>query len=369
MKNAEGFLREQGELGKIWQLAGLTSDLASADDWIRSTLGGRSVFLQRFKGEIRGFENTCAHRGHPLRTGDKGNGPVVCGYHHWSYDKEGLAAGIPKCRELFGVSPRELGARLRPLEVATCGALVFARFPNDRFQESLEEFLGPGFDILRGVWNAAQVPYFRATVLKANWRLGHHISLDDYHIVAVHPRTFGKGGYLPMEVVKYYRFGRHSAYFPGADQRALEHMAAQCRAGTYQHDGYRILQFFPNLLLSLSRIGADQFITLQQYVPVAHDRTMLLSYVQATPTAAPTMRRWKRTLYAVMRPLARRLIFRMGQKIVGEDVAVCNNMQSTAPQLDRPMILGMQEERIGWYEENYRQVVGDVGSPPVRAVG
>jgi phenylpropionate dioxygenase-like ring-hydroxylating dioxygenase large terminal subunit len=84
MKNAEGFLREQGELGKIWQLAGLTSDLASADDWIRSTLGGRSVFLQRFKGEIRGFENTCAHRGHPLRTGDKGNGPVVCGYHHWS---------------------------------------------------------------------------------------------------------------------------------------------------------------------------------------------------------------------------------------------------------------------------------------------
>ena len=42
-----------------------------------------------------------------------------------------------------------------------------------------------------------------------------HISLDDYHIVAVHRDTFGKQGYLDNEVVRYYRFGWHSAYFYG----------------------------------------------------------------------------------------------------------------------------------------------------------
>ena len=74
------------------------------------------------------------------------------------------------------------------------------------------------------------------------------MSLDDYHIVAVHPDTFGKHGYLPTQAVRYYRFGRHSAYFYGADDGALEKMAADCRRGSYRPTDYRILQFFPNLV-------------------------------------------------------------------------------------------------------------------------
>jgi phenylpropionate dioxygenase-like ring-hydroxylating dioxygenase large terminal subunit len=357
MKSAAGFGPEQAEMGKIWQLVGFAAGLARDGDWIRSTLGGRSIFLQRFRDEIRGFDNACAHRGHPLRTADKGNGPVVCGYHHWAYDKDGLAAGIPKCRELFGVSPRELGARLRPLDVATCGALVFARFSNERFRESLPEFLGPGFDIIQAMWKPGRPPFTKATTLEANWRLGHHISLDDYHIVAVHPTTFGKGGYLPMDVIKYYRFGRHSAFFPGADQQALEAMAAQCRAGTYQHDGYRILQFFPNLLMAMSRYGADCFVTLQQYVPVAHDKTLLLTSQHATPVRAPGMSPLKRMVYGAARPLVHRLSWRTVRGVLAEDNAVCSQVQHMAAQLERPMILGRQEERIRWYEENYQQVV------------
>src|SRR5262249_36970816 len=106
------FEQEQTQLGKLWTLLGLTTDIPRDGDWFRASLGGRSVFVQRFGDTLRGFENVCMHRFYPLRIADKGNGPIRCGFHHWQYNKDGLAVGIPKCQEMFGVTPRELNARL-----------------------------------------------------------------------------------------------------------------------------------------------------------------------------------------------------------------------------------------------------------------
>ncbi|CAH2407748.1 hypothetical protein MES5069_620058 [Mesorhizobium escarrei] len=60
MRSQDGFRREQAEIGKIWQLVGLMTSIEHDKDWFRSTLGGRSIFVQRFKDESRGFENVCA---------------------------------------------------------------------------------------------------------------------------------------------------------------------------------------------------------------------------------------------------------------------------------------------------------------------
>jgi phenylpropionate dioxygenase-like ring-hydroxylating dioxygenase large terminal subunit len=360
MRSQEGFWREQAQVGKIWQLVGLTTSIQSDRDWFRSTLGGRSIFVQRFKEVIRGFENVCVHRGFPLRTEDKGNGPIRCGFHHWQYDQNGRAVGIPKCSELFGAQPRELNARLRMLDIATCGILIFARFPSERFQDSLEEYLGPGFDILKGMWSEGRPPEIKATDLKANWRLGHHISLDDYHIVAVHPTSFGKSGYLPLDVTNYYRFGRHSAYFYNADEQALHKMAEECRNGTYRPDSYRILQFFPNLLASFSAAGSSCVVCIQQYVPLAHNRTTLLTMVQEDPFPPSDLGRRKTLVRWLKRPLRRQMTWRFIQMIVQEDNTVCERMQAIAHQLDQPQIFGKQEERIAWFEENYADVVGDL---------
>src|SRR5471030_2482405 len=111
------FAREQRGLRHIWTLLGLARDVSSDGDWIRASIGSWSVFVQRFGGSLKGFENVCAHRGYPLRTADKGNGPIVCGYHNWQYDRHGLAAGIPMCQALFGKTPRDLNARLRQIDV------------------------------------------------------------------------------------------------------------------------------------------------------------------------------------------------------------------------------------------------------------
>jgi len=173
------FKHEQSRLGHFWTVLGITHDVKNDGDWIRATLGGRSVFVQRFGDTIRGFENRCAHRSFPLRTEDKGNGPVVCGFHHWRYDKDGRAVGIPMCPEMFGVTPRELDAKLNPVEIATCGSLIFGRFPDDGATGSLEEFLGEGFPILDAMCTIAGPPNRHKCVVKANWKLSIQITLDD----------------------------------------------------------------------------------------------------------------------------------------------------------------------------------------------
>src|SRR5205823_3790343 len=117
------FREEQARLARVWTFLGFAHDVAQDGDWFRATIATRSVFVQRLGDELRGFENRCAHRSFPLRNADKGNGPIVCGFHNWRYDKNGEAVDIPLCG-VFGASPGELAARLNPIEIDTCGSLI-----------------------------------------------------------------------------------------------------------------------------------------------------------------------------------------------------------------------------------------------------
>jgi hypothetical protein len=39
------FEKEQVQLGRLWTLLGLTTDIPCTGDWFRASLGGRSVFV------------------------------------------------------------------------------------------------------------------------------------------------------------------------------------------------------------------------------------------------------------------------------------------------------------------------------------
>lgn len=363
------FAAEQEQLGRHWTLLCLTTDVSHDGDWVRATLGGRSVFVQRFGDQLRAFENICVHRFYPLRTEDKGNGVIRCGFHHWQYNEDGLAVGIPKCKELFGVTPRELGAKLTPVEVATCGVLVFGRFASEGHSEALEASLGDAFPILEGICNPKRAPRRITTPIAANWKLVYHITLDDYHLVAVHPSTFGKDGYLPLEAPRYYRLGQHSAYFYGGDDDAVSQMADECRRGEYHPAGYRIFQLFPNLLLLHVDAGLNWHVILQQYVPVAHDRSVSRSWFFRVPFE-PVDRSWVHGLLRrVAAPFVPFVLPFFIRKIFHEDNAICEGIQSVAGQITGYPILGRHEERIAWFEEVYAAAMAGRPSEPPGAEG
>src|SRR5215475_904615 len=342
---------------------GVVTDVTNDGDWFRTILGGRSIFVQRFGEDLRGFENVCAHRFYPLRTKDKGNGPIRCGFHHWQYNKDGLAVGIPKSQELYGLSPRELDARIKPVELATCGILIFGRFPTAEKAETLEQFLGIGFNILQAMCDLKSTPYRLVANIAANWKLGFHISLDDYHIVAVHPDTFGKHGHLPAEAVRYYRFGQHSAYFYGAGGDALEKMAADCRSGNYRPTDYRILQFFPNLVAVHFEAARNCFVLVQQYLPISFDHTQLRSWYFRAPFPIAEKRWIDRALRRAAAPWLPFVVPYYIRKITAEDNKVCEQLQKNASQVHGFPILSRYEERIAWFEEAYAAAIGEVDQP------
>lgn len=345
------FAGEQAALGFAWTLLGWAGDVGHDGDWMRGTLGGRSVFVQRFGDTLRGFENVCAHRFYPLRTGHRGNGPVRCGFHHWQYNGDGLAVGIPKCTQLFGCTPGKMDARLASVEVAVCGSLVFGRIPGHG--DTLQQYLGPAHPILHAMTAVRRVPGRVVSHVAANWKLCYQISMDDYHLVAVHPDTFGKGGYLDADVVRYYRFGHHSAYFYAGGDGALEAMAAECSRGSYRPPAYRIFQVFPNLLVSHVPTVGGFYVIVQRFTPVTVDRTLIETWFFPAP--------WPAVDRGLGQGLLRRLaapwvpfVFPMRVRKIGrEDNAVCERLQTVAGQVRGRPRLGGHETRIGWFDDTY----------------
>ena len=341
------FREEQAMLGHCWTLLGITPDLKKDGDWFRTTLGGRSIFVQRFGDTIRGFENRCAHRFYPLRTSDKGNGPIVCGFHHWHYNRDGNAVGIPNCLELFGTHPGNVGAKLVALDIATCGSLIFGRFPGGKTSESLEDFLGEGFPILSAMCTMPGRPQRLEGRIAANWKLSIGITLDDYHNVAIHHAEH----YAKNSEIAYFRFGLHSAHFTRHDD-TLASMSLACRENRYSPSGYRILNIFPNLAVSIFDARPYWFCHVQLFAPISPGQTHRTGWLFQTgfPAKERALDRWTRPFSDVIRA---HLVRYFTKKICDEDRRACEQMQTIAHQFEGSPILGAHEKRIEWFEEAY----------------
>ena len=366
MKSPDAFLEEQEKLGQLWTFLGFETEIPAVNDWFRATLGGKSIFVQRFETGLGAFENRCAHRFFPLRTEDKGNGPIVCGYHHWRYNAEGLALGIPACQDMFDKTPREMDARLPPVELAQCGRMIFGRFPGGP-DISLDDWLGDAAGIIAYISGMEGSHTHIVNDVNANWKLMMGISLDDYHLVAVHPTTFGKNGYLGKDHTRYFRLGAHSAYFAGVGEEALGTMLAECRENRYFPKRYRIFQIFPTLIVSHVRavdyLGDDYwFVLIQHLTPLAHDKTRSVTRIFPFRHEKPAgfLRKearkhatfWLRLLFA-----------RYARMVHKEDNEACEKLQSVIQQADGDPRLAFHETRIAWFEEEYTRFVGNPAAP------
>jgi phenylpropionate dioxygenase-like ring-hydroxylating dioxygenase large terminal subunit len=357
LSDDQAFRLEQDRLAHVWTLLAITNELKNDGDWIRATLAGRSVFVQRFGDTLKGFENRCAHRSYPIRTADKGNGPVVCGFHHWRYNEDGRAVDIPICREVFGVEANELTPKLNRLEIATCGSLVFGRFPKDGVTESLEDFLGEGFPILNAVCAIPGKAHPIEDMIAANWKLLFQITLDDYHIVAVHNSPH----YHRNAQIRYYRFGAHdfhSAHFVGKKSDTLGTMAALCRDNRYRPSSYRIFNIFPNLAVSLFRAVPYWYCQVQHFVPLARDRTIQKGWFFRTKFLENEERTLDRLMRPFSEPIRARIVRYYIERTGDEDHRACERWQAIAHQINRWPILGTQETRVGWFEEAYAHALG-----------
>src|SRR5262245_65972788 len=89
---------------RTWLFLAHESELPNPGDYVTRELAGEPVVLIRADdGKIRGFLNSCRHRGMRLCRADQGRVSIVrCPYHGWTYSKTGTLLSV-FAKELYEI--------------------------------------------------------------------------------------------------------------------------------------------------------------------------------------------------------------------------------------------------------------------------
>jgi Rieske 2Fe-2S family protein len=264
-------------LGGGWTCVGFSEHLAQPGDQRSEPLGTGSVLLVRDDhGTLRGFANTCRHRGHELLGPGEAaqRNTIICPYHSWTYALDGALRFASGFQRSDGFDRSAWG--LTELPIAEWHGLVFvdgsggAAEPLAVALAELEPVIAP-YEPERLVI-AGRHRYDAA----ANWKVLTENYHECYHCPVIHPELCrvsppksGEnyqaegawvGGWMDL------RAGMDTMSLDGASHgvplRGLD--AVGLRTVIY-------LNIFPNVLVSLH----PDYVMVHRLMPLAADRTMI----------------------------------------------------------------------------------------------
>ena len=274
------FDRERERIfAKSWNYLGHVSQLPNAGDYYTVDIAGIPLIVVRGQDlTVRGFFNSCRHRGTKLLTGEGQTRLIRCPYHSWAYDLTGALHAAPLVEEDVAERKSELG--LHPVRVEVLDGFMFAAF--DASLPPVAKTMGRLSAEWRGYDTANLVcTRRRKWDVKANWKLWYENYNDSLHVPFVHPGTLAK-----QKVT-----GRQRASHVETDGAYIAHFTMHKGSrGLIEDDQAHALQRFPALagrytegtyypcLLPATLFGMTiDTVWVFEVYPVAPDRTTLIA--------------------------------------------------------------------------------------------
>ena len=194
--------------GESWLLAGFEAEVRAPGDYLSMMVGHWPILIVRGRdGEIRGFHNSCRHRGSVVCPPGNGSAArLTCPYHRWTYDLNGKLLAAGRMPDDFVKADHGL----RPIHLETVAGAMFiclSETPPDfsTLRRQLTPLLAP-HNLLH-----AKVAYQSTLVEHANWKLVMENGRECYHCATGHPElalTF------PVNASTYFDIDKdHSAGF------------------------------------------------------------------------------------------------------------------------------------------------------------
>jgi glycine betaine catabolism A len=194
--------------GRSWILAGFEVEVPGPGSYLSFSIGRSSVLIVRDRqGNLRGFHNTCRHRGAQICEAGHGQRSwIICPYHQWTYDLDGRLANAPRMPETFDRTQHGL----RPIHVETIAGSVYVCLADHP----------PAFDAFRAQFVPLLAPHdlanaklaFESTMpVRANWKLVMENARECYHCAVRHPElavTFPVKGRRAIQFADVERFDR-----------------------------------------------------------------------------------------------------------------------------------------------------------------
>lgn len=191
----EGFFHAEKEKlwPQVWQMACRLEEIPKLGDYTIYNILDRSVLMINTKDGVKGFINTCRHRGVRLAHGPGhcGSEGLTCPFHGWRWNANGENSFVFG-RQIF--SPEIIDKAqidLVPVRTETWAGCAFINF--DDQAPSLRASLGPvtakldkrNVDKLRAEW-------WYGTVIPCNWKAAMEAFHESYHVMQTHRQLFDK---------------------------------------------------------------------------------------------------------------------------------------------------------------------------------
>jgi choline monooxygenase len=286
-----------------WVPVGAAAQLRDPGELLVADVGGRSVIVVRgLDGELRGFYNTCRHRGTRLLA----PGParvkrsIRCPYHSWAYSLDGSCIGTPLFEgsdipdDQRGVFDMDAVAEfdradygLMAVRAESWGPLVFVCLDDEA--PPLEEHLGDlpartaGYRL--DEWDVARTAHYE---IDANYKLLGENFMEYYHLPWVHP------GLVKVSPIEAHHRWQGTGMYTGMCTNPI---AADSELGGWQGglpaisglsgsdaESARFIWLFPNVAINV----LPNHLFLIHALPLGPGRTREVTYLLTHPESMST---------------------------------------------------------------------------------
>jgi len=260
-----------------WVCVGRSSDVGQPQDQRAVEIGAQSVVLVRdADGVLRGFFNSCRHRGHELLAvgACTNRASIVCPYHSWAFRLDGRLRVAARFTDTEGFDPAQWP--LIPVQVRERFGWIFVAVREPALD--VDDWVGDLGEVI-APWIVDQmvVCASQSYELATNWKVVIENFSECYHCPAIHPelcrvtppdsgvafvqrRGLWTGAYLELRA--------------GAETMSLDgRSGGQLIPGLTAEQVRRVhgLNLTPNLLVSLH----PDYVLSHRVVPVSADRTLV----------------------------------------------------------------------------------------------
>jgi len=265
-----------------WVGLGRTDRWPSAGDYSSMDIAGVPVIIIRNKqGELRGFANSCRHRGSQILKGDGNCRAIRCPFHSWAYDLDGKLIFTPKMENAIDFDSGEFG--LVEFRIRQCDGFAFLCL-HDEVGE-LDEWL-VDFSEMHAPWALDQLvsARLREFEVNCNWKTFIEVFNEYYHLPYVHPHTLNEFYPEPEDTDEV--SGNYTTQFGVTKGNAAllaetqnQSLAAAKQLSGREKNGIRYTWVYPNLTFATS---PDSLWMYQAY-PIAPDRSRIVQTICFPP--------------------------------------------------------------------------------------
>jgi phenylpropionate dioxygenase-like ring-hydroxylating dioxygenase large terminal subunit len=169
-----------------WQAACRVDHVPQRGDTYVYDIAGLSFVIVRVSDDlIKGYWNSCLHRGVPLRQCAGRVDRLQCPFHGFTWNLEGENVLVPHPEDFPHIDPKTFS--LPEIQVAVWQGFVFIN--PDLKAEPFETYIGELDDQLQSwPYTHREVSLHVAKVFPANWKAVQEAFMESFHVLTTHPQ-------------------------------------------------------------------------------------------------------------------------------------------------------------------------------------